>query len=147
MVVIRSVRHEKSCGAVILHRGRNGMKVLLIKNRSGNWSFPKGHVEKGETEEETALREVKEETSLSVVLEGGFREESTYRIGRNTEKLVVYFLAFTTNTHVRIQYQEISAFNWVDVNRADEAISFDNDRRILQNALRFIEERAAKDNQ
>jgi len=140
MVVTRSVRHEKSCGAVILHRDENGTKVLLIKNRSGNWSFPKGHVERGETEEQTALREVKEETSLSVVLEKGFREESTYRIGRNTEKLVVYFLAFSKTLHVRIQYQEISAYTWVDVNDADEAISFDNDRRILRNALAFVEQ-------
>lgn len=120
------------------------MKVLLIKNRSGNWSFPKGHVEKGETEYETALREVKEETSLSVVLEDGFREESTYRIGRNTEKLVVYFLAFSETLHVKIQYQEISAYNWVDVKNAADAISFDNDRRILQNALEFIAQREAK---
>ncbi|MBO5110680.1 MAG: NUDIX domain-containing protein [Clostridia bacterium] len=138
------MRHEKSCGAVILHRSGNSMKVLLIKNRSGNWSFPKGHVEKGETEYETALREVKEETSLSVVLEDGFREESTYRIGRNTEKLVVYFLAFSETLHVKIQYQEISAYNWVDVKNAAEAISFDNDRRILQNALEFIAQREAK---
>ena len=134
------MRHEKSCGAVILHRDENGTKVLLIKNRSGNWSFPKGHVERGETEEQTALREVKEETSLSVVLEKGFREESTYRIGRNTEKLGVYFLAFSKTLLVRIQYQEISAYTWVDVNDADEAISFDNDRRILRNALAFVEQ-------
>lgn len=141
--MIRFVRHEKSCGAVILHRSGSGMKVLLIKNRSGNWSFPKGHVERGENEQQTALREVKEETSLSVVLEDGFREESTYRIGRNTEKLVVYFLAFSDTLHVKIQYQEISAFTWVDVKNAAETISFDNDRRILQNALAFVEKRDA----
>ena len=141
------MRHEKSCGAVILHRYSGGMKVLLIKNRSGNWSFPKGHVERGETEHQTALREVKEETSLSVVLEDGFREESTYRIGRNAEKLVVYFLAFSETLHVKIQYQEISAYVWVDVKEAAGTISFDNDRRILQNALAFVEARGAKEKQ
>lgn len=133
------MRHEKSCGAVILYRADSGFKVLLIKNRSGNWSFPKGHVERGENEFQTALREVREETSLVVTLEKGFREESTYKIGRNTEKLVVYFLAFSDTLNVKVQYQEISAFSWVSVENAAEAISFENDRRVLENALAFVE--------
>lgn len=134
------MRHEKSCGAVILYRADSGIKVLLIKNRSGNWSFPKGHVERGENEFQTALREVREETSLVVTLEKGFREESTYKIGRNTEKLVVYFLAFSDTLNVKVQYQEISAFSWVSVENAAEAISFENDRRVLEKALAFVAE-------
>jgi ADP-ribose pyrophosphatase YjhB (NUDIX family) len=53
---------EKSCGCIIIEN----RKVLLIKQTSGIWGFPKGHVEHDETEEETAKREVKEETNIDV---------------------------------------------------------------------------------
>ena len=53
---------EKSCGCIIINKN----KVLLIKQTKGHWGFPKGHVEKDETEIETAIREVKEETGLDV---------------------------------------------------------------------------------
>jgi 8-oxo-dGTP pyrophosphatase MutT (NUDIX family) len=138
------MRYIKSCGFVAYKQIGNENYYLIIKGKNGDVGFPKGHVERGETEHQTALREVKEETSLSVVLEDGFREESTYRIGRNAEKLVVYFLAFSETLHVKIQYQEISAYVWVDVKEAGETISFDNDRRILQNAVAFVEAREAK---
>ena len=52
---------EKSCGCIIINKN----KVLLIKQTKGHWGFPKGHVEKDETEIETAIREVKEETNIN----------------------------------------------------------------------------------
>ena len=57
--------HEKSCGAIVYRRYHGNIEILLIKHiNSGHWSFPKGHVEEGETEVETAQREIKEETNL-----------------------------------------------------------------------------------
>ena len=56
------MKHEKSCGAVIIKNN----KVLVLQQVAGHWGFPKGHVEKGETEVETAIREIKEETNLDV---------------------------------------------------------------------------------
>ena len=66
------LRKEKSCGALV-YRIKNGeLELLLLKHRfGGHWSFPKGHVEEGETEVETALREVHEETGLTIQLEDG----------------------------------------------------------------------------
>ena len=83
------MKHEKSCGAVIFRKTRGKYAVLLIKNRYADfWSFPKGHVEPGENEYQTAIRETKEETGIDVKLENGFRMESVYLIGKkkNTEK-------------------------------------------------------------
>ena len=57
-----NTKKEKACGCIIIEDG----KVLLIKQHQGFWGFPKGHVEDGETEEETAAREVKEETNIDV---------------------------------------------------------------------------------
>ena len=63
---------EKSCGAVIFTRDEEDLKFVLIKNLEGSYGFPKGHVEDNETEEETALREVKEEVGLDVEIIDGF---------------------------------------------------------------------------
>ena len=68
---------EKSCGAIIYRIKDDNLEFLTISHRSdGHWGFPKGHVEKGESEEETAIREIYEETGLQVNLIDGFRESS-----------------------------------------------------------------------
>lgn len=86
--------YEKSCGAVVFTRINNEIKYLLIRNLSGIYGFPKGHVEKGETEEETALREIFEEVGLLVKLIPGFRSYDEYPIleKKNTIKQIIYFL-------------------------------------------------------
>lgn len=57
------MKEEKSCGAVLLRWECNELEVLLVRHRNGShWSFPKGHVEAGEQERQTALREIREET-------------------------------------------------------------------------------------
>ena len=73
------MKREKSCGAVVYRYNNDVLEVLLIRHRfGGHWSFPKGHVEEGENEFQTALREVKEETNLSIRLREGFRESVEY---------------------------------------------------------------------
>ena len=62
------MKREKSCGAVVYRYNNDVLEVLLIRHRfGGHWSFPKGHVEEGENEFQTALREVKEETGLTML--------------------------------------------------------------------------------
>lgn len=86
--------YEKSCGAIVYRKHHGNTEILLIKHiNSGHWSFPKGHVEQGETEVETALREIKEETSLDVLIDPTFRETVTYFPRKDTQKVVVYFIA------------------------------------------------------
>ena len=81
------MRLEKSCGALVYRRNREQIELLLIKNRyGGHWSFPKGHVEGRETEVQTALREVKEETGLDISLQSGFRHAVEYFPRPNVKK-------------------------------------------------------------
>ena len=56
--------YENSCGAIVFNE--NTEKILLVKMHNGNWGFPKGHIEKDETKEETAIREVLEETNVRI---------------------------------------------------------------------------------
>lgn len=138
------MKQEKSCGTVIFRKTRGKYAVLLIKNRYTDcWSFPKGHVEPGENEYQTAIRETKEETGIDVKIENGFRMESNYLIGKkkNIEKTVVYFTALTTRAYVVPQPEEISAFKWFFEDEFPYDHSFENDRTIFKEALKFIKAR------
>ena len=117
--------HQKSCGGVV-YRNRNGRKeyLLLMQKRSGTWSMPKGHVEMGEDERTTALREIFEETGIAVELFEDFREETMYRISNLKSKNVVLFLA-KTDKEPRIRENEISDYTWFEANEAKKILNFD----------------------
>ena len=130
-----SCLYEKSCGAVIFYRNKQNTKVLLVKNSNGRyWSFPKGHIENDENEQETALREIKEETGLDVTLAKGFREISEYCPFGKIRKRVVFFLAQAFTDSVKIQEEEIDSYIWVDLQQARKLCTYDNDLRIIEKA-------------
>ena len=130
---MKATRFEKSCGALVYRRKNRRIQLLLIKHRfGGHWSFPKGHMEKGETEVQTALREVKEETGLSIQLEEGFRHSVEYSPKRNTRKQVVYFLGRWLGGEPHRQEEEISQIIWVNLDKAYHMISFRNDKNLIR---------------
>ena len=136
-VNIKSIRclYEKSCGGIIFYKTRRNTKILLVKNNNGRyWSFPKGHIEDGETEEETAVREIKEETGLDVTLVKDFREISEYCPFGKIRKRVVFFLARAFTDNVKIQEEEIDSYIWVDLQQARKLCTYDNDLRIIEKA-------------
>ncbi len=131
--------HEKSCGAIVYRRYHGNVEILLIKHvNSGHWSFPKGHVEGDETELETARREIKEETGLDVILDQTFRETVSYSPKRDTQKLVVYFLALARNYDYVPQEEEIAEIRWVDIIRAPGMLTCENDKTIVTKARAAI---------
>ena len=131
--------HEKSCGAIVYRRFHGNIEILLIKHvNSGHWSFPKGHVEGDETELETARREIKEETGLDVILDQTFRETVTYSPRRDTQKIVVYFLALARNYDFVRQEEEIADIRWVDIVRAKSLLTYENDKTIVTKARTAI---------
>lgn len=134
------MKHEKSCGALIFHEDGEQSLLLLIKHRNGgHWSFPKGHVEAGETEVETALREISEETGLQVNLTTDFRESVFYSPTSGVTKEVIYFLARSDTTTLVLQEEEVGQGIWVDVPRALTLVTYDNDRQLIQKASAWHE--------
>ncbi len=125
--------YEKSCGAVVYRTTpRDGPKILLVKNHNGKcWTFPKGHVELHESETQTALREIKEETGLSVTLEPNFRQTSLYRPFGKIKKYVVFFLARANEAAVSMQQSEIDYYLWVSLDDAMRLCTHENDTKIL----------------
>ncbi len=132
------MKKEKSCGAVV-YRGKKGEReILLIRHKNGgHWAFPKGHVEKGETEEETALREIREETGLKVKLKTDFRHCVTYSPKANVLKDVVYFAAKAKSDDAKAQPEEVLEVQWKTPQDALQTVTYENDREILRAFLEY----------
>ena len=114
------MKREKSCGAIVFRDAKDKQlpELLLVKHRcGGHWSFPKGHVEAGENEIQTAVREVKEETGLDITFLEGFRERVEYapKPGVMKEK-------------------EIAQTMWVDIEQAERVVTFDNHKNLIRKA-------------
>jgi len=130
--------YEKSCGSV-LYRIHDELRILVIKQaRNGNWSFPKGHVENNETEEQTAIREVLEEVGINITPMNGFREVIRYSPKAGTEKDVVYFISNPALQRVKLQRSEVSDYKWLRPQEALKTLTFHNDREVLKKALDFL---------
>lgn len=133
------MQYEKSCGALVFRKYHGNTELLLIKHANGgHWSFPKGHVEPGETEEQTAAREVKEETGIDIIIDTSFREVVSYSPKKDTQKDVVYFLAFAKNYNFIPQEEEISEIKWVEISRVHTILSYDNDRQLVNKAKTVV---------
>ncbi len=131
--------YEKSCGAVVFRKYHGNIELLLIKHVvGGHWSFPKGHVEAGETEAQTALREIKEETGIDVDLITTFREVVSYSPKRDTTKDVIYFLGKAKNFQYTPQEEEIAQIKWVEINLAHSFLTYDNDKQLVNKAKPII---------
>ncbi len=133
--------YESSCGAVVFRDIRGEVRFLLIKNkRSAHWGFPKGHIEENETKEETALREVLEETGIHLNIIEGYESVSKYKIKNRIEKQVSIFVGTTKDTSTVIQQSEIEDYIWLTYDRAMSLLKFENDKSILKSAYDFLNE-------
>lgn len=138
----KSIRclYEKSCGAIVIYRDGKSYKTLLVRNHNGrNYSFPKGHVEKGESEQQTAVREVREETGLDIVVIDSFREVADYCPFGKIRKRVVFFMAQTFSDKVTLQEEEIDSCIWVDLFEAHRHCTYDNDLRVIRKAIHNLD--------
>ena len=136
------MQYEKSCGALVLRRDEDGkMYILMIRHKQGGHrSFPKGHMERGETEYMTAVREVYEETSVQIRINTKFRETVRYSPLPGVSKEVVYFLTTTEQERIRPQEGEIAEVEWVPVEEAEASLTHENDKTVFRAAMKTVRE-------
>ena len=127
---------EKSAGTIVV----KGDAYLLLHYQAGHWDFAKGHMEGGETLQETALRELKEETQLDGKLLDGFEERFRFffrREGKLVEKEVVLFVAEVASDKVVLSNEHVG-FAWLPIDEALARITFKSSRDALHKAHRWL---------
>ena len=128
--------YENSCGAIVFNE--NTEKILLVKMHNGNWGFPKGHIEKDETKEETAIREVLEETNVRIKIIPDFEREIKYIPNEKTIKKVTIFMGITQDEEVTIDTFEIEDFKWCTYEEALKLVTYKLQKDVLENARKVF---------
>ncbi|WP_203637511.1 bis(5'-nucleosyl)-tetraphosphatase [Levilactobacillus wangkuiensis] len=137
---------ENASGAVVYRLVDNQIQYLLLKSATSNfWGFPKGHVEGDETDLQTAVREIKEETSLVVAINPEFHADLDYDMKNGHHKHVVLYTSLVpADSKIKRQVEEISEFGWFDYKIARERLSYDNLKGLLDQANTYLEEQHAE---
>ncbi len=134
---------------MVVYRRADLPKFLLLHYPAGHWDFPKGHVEEGETTQETALRELREETGIKeeeVKLKEGFEEIIDYMYKKNNEfahKKVIFLLGQTEKEEIRIS-EEHQGYDWLSFEKAKERVTFQNARKLLIKSKEYLVENDVK---
>ena len=111
--------NEKSAGCIIIDND----KVLLVQQSSGNWGFPKGHLEKGESETEAAIRETKEEIGINIFKKNlkfaGFYYNN---IDSKVYCYTYFHISIYEGNPTIAEPEKCSALEWFDINNLPEKI-------------------------
>ena len=139
-----TVKHIATGGVVVkTERGRTS--VLLIKDSYGHWTWPKGHLEKGETPEAGALREIAEETGQTktkIIKEIGLQEYCYTLKGKTVLKKVhVFLIKASAREKIKVQTSEIETAKWFRAEDAIEKIEYEGSRTLLKKGIKAFEAR------
>ena len=133
--------HERSCGAGVFYKNVQ-VKYLLLQYEAGHWDFVKGNVEPNESEADTVLRELKEETGIvATQLIEGFRGQIQYfyrRQGETIQKEVVFYLIQADTERVELSFEHVG-YEWLNYQHALERLTFKNAKEVLQKAHAFFQ--------
>ena len=131
---------ERSCGAVVFTRVGGEIRYVLGYSVEGFYGFPKGHMEPGESPEETALREIREEVGLRVTLLPGFHTQDEYPLPKkpDTRKRVDFFLAEYADQPIVPQEEEFQSVGLYAYDEALRLIQRESWRRVLSEAHAFL---------
>lgn len=136
------VRRKKGAGGIVVDHVAGEWSIMIILQASHRgWVFPKGHIDKGEEPEQTAVREVAEETGVlcSIVEEIGTTEYTfTTAKGNRVEKIVYWYLMKPIGHADATHAHEVLELRWVPVRDVGRLLTYDNDRELLERAMGVI---------
>lgn len=124
--------HEHSAGAIIWRKRNNQLQYLLIQSQpykqfKSAWAFSKGHLEKDETAQDAAKREIFEEVGLKPKFNFDFNESYTYSVTPDIQKTVTLFLAeYLDDQNIKLQESEIRQAKWFTYEEAQELLKAQN---------------------
>ncbi len=138
------LKKQVSSGGVVFRKNGEAVEVVLVSVKGGrSWCLPKGLVDEGETAEETALREVREETGLTcrVVAPLGDISYWYYLSGENVKcrKTVSFFLMEYLEGDTSNHDEEVDAAEWMLISTAHDLLSFRGDREVLERAMKKLD--------
>ena len=125
---------EITSGAVDYRKNNGEIEYLLLEsqNKGHFWGFPKGHVEGNETLEETAKREIKEETQLVLPIDTSFHVYTEYDLPNgNRKQMTLYTADLTQSEDIHLQAEEIKNCGWFNYVDARERLTYDNLKQLL----------------
>ncbi len=139
---MNGVAMERSAGGVVFRKSGDELKLLLILDRFGRWTMPKGLVEPGETSAQAALREIREETGIDGEIVRPLANTSywyTDDAGRKIHKLVEHFLVRAKSEQINPAQGEIEDAQWVTVDEALARPGYENNKRVIRQAIAVLE--------
>ncbi len=142
MARLRSATATSAGGIVVRHQ--DGVPQLVIgmrrREHAGTWTLPKGTPIPGETREQTAIREVSEETGLEVAITAPFRsiEYTFVQRGTRIHKTVHYFLMVPTGGSLERHDREFDRVRWIDFSEAAGVLTFETERALVAEALALV---------
>ena len=134
---------EKSAGFILISDDfhTSHYSVLLLHYRSGHWDFPKGNIETNETEMQAAIRELKEETDITIFrVIPNFRYTLGYKYTKKSKlisKQVILFLASTKVKKVKISNEHVG-YKWTRTNSSVDQLTYSNAKNALLYAINFL---------
>lgn len=141
---VTASRREVSAGGVVYRRTRKGPKIALAARRTQKgelvWGLPKGQIEPGETQEQAAVREVREETGLDAKIEASLGTTRYFYVwdGVRVRKAVHFFLMRHTGGQIGERDHEMEDVQWFPLAAALKAAAYRGERGVLARAAELL---------
>lgn len=132
---------EHSAGGVVVRRdGGEGLVLLIKPNNRDYWQLPKGGIDRDELSEETAIREVREETGVNASILNDLEPITFFyqRKGQKYVKTVDFFLMEYVSGSVDDHDHEVDEARWFDAQEACQTLTFESEQNVLRAALEFL---------
>jgi len=139
---IQEIVREPTAGGIVFRHGAKGVEILLIQDAKDRWTIPKGHIEEGETAQQTARREIGEEAGLNEVDILGWLGKIHFRY-RRVDKLVlmttqIYLVRAKGDTNAIKKEEWMNGIQWFTFHDALDAIEYEDIGKLMLLAMKRI---------